>query len=191
MTGSPPIFGDGDPESAILARWYFGLDVRSIQEGHHPDFHRGQQAEFAVEVSLPAWVVASGPGTRAVAVRVEDCHYDLVGQVVAAAGEEGWVLDCGLLVQGSGPSPEVGTGAWLSGRARLGVSSAGREELAKPWYIERVFHRVDAVEELIDPRLAMVDSGQLGWEELAFTDAWHDDEGKAEYLLECVLADVL
>ena len=34
------------------------------------------------------------------------------------------------------------------------------------------------------------DKTRLGWREIDHTDAWHDDDGHADYLLECRLLDV-
>ena len=181
-----------------VTRWYFGLDAETIRQGHHPDFFRGQQTAFSVHASMEAAEARSG-GT-ATAGRVEDCHYDVVARVVAVAGDS-WVLDCGLLVHAEGHEPvlEVAVGQWMAGRARLEVSPAADAEagfslddgvrLTRTWYVERVHHRVDVDEALIDPRLAALEPVDAGWEELAFTESWHDDGGAAYYLLECVLAE--
>lgn len=179
-----------------MIRWYFGLDARAIQDGRHPDFHRGQQAEFVVEFSMPAWETVDGgdPSAR----RVGDCRYDVVARVVAVT-VDGWVLDCGILVHSGGadPPPGIAVGAWLAGEARLGIGPVSYQgemtedglALVRSWYVERVHHRVDEEEELLDPRLAMVEPVEAGWEELAFTDAFHDDDGEATYLLECALVE--
>ncbi len=178
-----------------MTRWYLGLDARAIQDGRHPDFHRGQQAEFVVAFSMPDWeTLADGaPSAR----RVEACRYRLVARVVALT-VDGWVLDCGILVHsGVGdPPPGIAVGAWLTGEARLGVGppgdpggSADGPALVRSWYVERVHHKVDQQEEMLDPRLAMVEPIEAGWEELAFTDAFHDDDGQATYLLECALVE--
>ena len=173
-----------------MTRWYFGLDPKAIQDGHYPDFFRGQQAEFPVEASSASWKAAelSVPSAQ----RVDGCQYDVVALVVAVE-PAGWVLDCGILVHGVGPLPDPAVGSWLTGRARLRVSVAAPSHpgLKRPWYVERVFHRVEPIAEATDPRLLMVDVEELGWEELAFTDSWHDDEGQADYLLECVAVGTL
>ena len=176
-----------------MIRWYFGLDAGIIQDGHHQDFFRGQQAEFAVEFDLAGW--EPSPDGSPSAQRVGDCDYDVVARVAAVAGE-GWVLDCGLLAHSGAqapPPPEIAQGDSVAARARLGVSTVahpqarfGVEGLRRLWFVERVHHKVDPAETVIEPSLLVGDPQEIGWEELAFTSAWQDDDGRATYLLECV-----
>jgi len=181
-----------------MARWHLGLDASAIRDGTYADFHRGQQADLAVEFEAQAWeTVVAGSVSAA---RVEACRYDLVARVVAV-GDEWWVLDCGLLVGGRTPPP-AGTevGHWVTGRAELHVSpnpaqlqAAGAPPLTHTWFIERIHHRVEEDDLLADlGALSGFESlhggpEEPGWEELAFTGAWTDDDGRAEYLLECLL----
>ncbi len=184
-----------------MSRWHLSLDPSVIRDGAHADFHRGQQAAFPVEVSSEVWQHVEGGSTTA-AVRVEGCLYELVARVDAALGEA-WVLDCGLLVTARERPPDgVAAGQWLRGRARLGVGPRPQEPLVEgtapadyTWFVERVFHRVADDAGLGDLALGLGSDlaglyggpEEPGWEELAFTDAWGDDDGEAEYLLECLL----
>lgn len=183
-----------------VARWHLGLDRSVIQDGTYQDFHRGQEAAFPVDVSCEVWQHVEGGATAA--VRVEGCLYELVARVDAVLGEA-WVLDCGLLVTArERPPGGVAAGQWLRGRARLGLGPRSQEPLVEgvapanyTWFVERVFHRVAEDAGLADLGLGLgLDLAGLygspeepGWDELAFTDAWGDDDGQAEYLLECLL----
>ncbi len=62
--------------------------------------------------------------------------------------------------------------------------------------MERAFHRTEHPKDLGDlgdPVRGLEGlyggADEPGWEELGFTNAWHDDGGGADYLLECLLAD--
>ncbi len=176
-----------------MARWHLGLDPSAIQDGTYADFHRGQQADFAVEVRTGSWERVSGPVT---AVRVDGYRYDVVGRV-EAVGEQSWVLDCGLLVGcGGRPPAGVDVGQHLSGRGTLMLSSRpddlqaeGLPSLTHTWFAERVFHRTADLTAMNVPLIGLEglfgESEEPGWEELGFTSAWQDDDGRADYLLEC------
>ncbi len=183
-----------------MSRWHFALDPSAIQGGTYPDFYRGQQAEFVVEVRTEAWDLASGPPT---AVRVDSYRYDLVGRV-EAVGEQVWLLDCGLLVGCRGRPPAgADVGQHLSGRGTLRLSpdhlqAEGLPSLRHTWFVERVFHRADdggagdlgALSEALSGFEGLYGGPEEpGWEELGFTAAWQDDDGRADYLLECLLVD--
>jgi len=178
-----------------VARWHLGLDPSAIQDGTYTDFHRGQQADFVVEVQAVSWEPASGPPT---AVRVDGYRYDLVARV-EAVGEQAWVLDCGLLVGCRGRPPAgVDVGHHLSGRATLVLSqrpdqlqAEGLPSLRHTWFAERVFHRTGDLTSMNVPLIGLEglfgEPEEPGWEELGFTSAWQDDGDGADYLLECLL----
>ncbi len=182
-----------------MDRWHLGLDPSAIQDGTYADFHRGQQADFVVEFQTVSWEEASGPPA---AVRVDGYRYDLEARV-AAVGEQAWVLDCGLLVGCRGRPPTgAEVGRHLRGRGVLTLSphpdqlqAEGLPSLGHTWFAERVFHRTGDDGDL--GALSIDLSGfeglyggpeEPGWEELGFTSAWQDDDGRADYLLECLLA---
>lgn len=170
------------------SRWRISLDRSVIQDGRHPDFHRGQQTTFAATFGSAAWVPATSSGAAAgggiaTAVRVEASLYDVVGRVTAVT-DGGWGLDCGLVVGCEGQLPAgVGVDQWVVGRAELAVGDRGP---AHTWFIERVHHRVPDDVEVLDIGL-MGGPEEPGWEELAFTNAWQDDDGQAAYVLDCLL----
>jgi len=178
-------------------RWHLGLDPSAVQDGSYPDFHRGQQAEFAVTFQFEAWEHAAE--TTVATARVEGSRYDLVAPVVAT-GDEWWVLDCGLVV-GCGDRPPAGVevGHWVKGRADLGLSRRphllpvdGAPPLVHAWFVERIHRRTGAdagIDDLGPTGMEGLYGGaeEPGWEEVGFSDAWHDDNGRAEYVLECLL----
>ncbi len=184
-----------------MARWHLGLDPKAIQDGTYADFHRGQTAELAVTFDLQAWEAALDPSVSV--ARVEGCRYDLVARV-AATGDDWWVLDCGLTVASRGrPAAHLDVDHWVTGRTDLRVSPHagllqvdGVPPLTHTWFVERIHRRTEPDTGLGDGGLAVLEGlhggpEEPGWEEVGFTDAWHDDDGRADYVLECLLVEHL
>jgi len=179
-----------------VSRWHLRLDPSAIKDGTYADLHRGQQGEFAVAVEFQTWDPSAE--MHATMARIEGGRYDLVARVVAT-GDDWWVLDCGLAVGCRGRPPAgIEVGRWVRGRADLGLSphpALPPPDKAPPlthtWFVERIHRRTGP-----DGRLGDLDLGlqglhggpeEPGWEEVGFTDAWHDNDGDADYLVECLL----
>ena len=175
-----------------------GLDAWIIQDGNYPDFHRAQQAEFAVEFnfldrpvlqkpSKPTAALASGPG------------YDVVANVVAIL-DDCWVIDCGLRAYQAGrPRQGISLGDCISGRVYLGVDPffyfeelhwlAGMPPLIYTWRIDGLLRQTAPFIE-VAPRTWKRDPTKLDFEAIEATDAWHDDGGSGSYVLECLRLDL-
>jgi hypothetical protein len=164
-----------------MGAWVFGLSAWIIQDGNYPDFARGEVAEFAVEFEFDELQTAEAAAPSATLVR--DSEYAIAGDVVFTDGDV-WVVDCGILIYNERRPAGVRDRHGVTGTAFLGVDPFTYFErlnrlprmpaLVYTWEIARI-RRLRSRQRSVD-----VDA----------TDAWRDDDGRAEYLLECVRVDV-
>lgn len=168
-----------------------------IQDGNYPDFAVGDRVEFALEFAL------QGPlqhldGSPIRAVAVGDDEYDVVGRV-AHIGRGSWVLDFGLLAYEESPPPaELQLGMTVAARVSLGVDPfAYFERLSKDnshpamvytWTIRSIRQETAPFE--LSGAMPVRDEFKRHWIELVRTNAWVDDGGHGEYVLECDLEEV-
>jgi hypothetical protein len=60
--------------------WEISLSSWIIQDGNYPDFRKGQEAEFTLHAAAGEVLTTPGPGK---AIRkLEECHYEVTGEVV-------------------------------------------------------------------------------------------------------------
>jgi hypothetical protein len=176
-------------------RWSLGLSAWIIQDGNYGEFRRGQRLELAVEFYFQEEPMLSG---EAVGARhLDGCTYELTGRVVLAE-QDVWVLDVGILVFQQLQAPRAWkVGDVVRGRATLGVDpffyfERLAEDPAMPaliytWDLARLQRQTAPLVER--EGVFERDETKLAWEETAATDAWADDGGSAEYVLECELLD--
>ena len=98
------------------------------------------------------------------------------------------------------PPTWVKPGLSISGLVYLGIDpffyfeelrdEPGMPNLVREWVIRRILLETTPWTELTDPRgrrvLTRADVTPM-FAEVSETDAWHDDEGRAHYVLECEL----
>ena len=177
-----------------------GLSSWIIQDGNYGDFSRGDHAAFAIEFYASTELTAVNPRRRPTRslIHVGDAQYRTVGQVVHVA-EDWWVIDAGTqLYREDKPPHAVQVGHWLEGEICIGIDPFSYFErltlqpnappLIYDWTIEKIEMQTAPFIE-IHPRVMGRDPERLGWKEIASTDAWKDDEGRAEYLIHCKRAD--
>jgi hypothetical protein len=176
--------------------WDIGLDAWIIQDGNYPDFEVGQIAEFALEFFIPHGVSAQPSDVKVFANKLENSLYDVVADVLVHT-DQITVLDLGVLAYqpktSLPPSPRVAV------QLNLGVDafhnfSFTRETgdvlpLVYSWKILSILRQTAPFIETA-PRYWMRDPQRLGYEEIPRTDAWHDDGGRADYLLRCELLPI-
>jgi hypothetical protein len=186
-----------DRQKSAADLWTLGLASWIIQDGNYPDLRSGQQVEFAVEFHVDDAVLTQA--TTPSADVVKDSDYRIVGRVVFAS-PDAWVVDCGILVYAEEPPPEgVEEGVWITGSAFLGVDPFFYFErlhrlpqmpaLVYSWTIERIRRQTAPFVE-VTPRHFERDRSKWGYVDVESTDAWEDDGGHAEYLLDCHKLDV-
>jgi hypothetical protein len=177
-----------------------GVSSWIIQDGNYGDFSRGDRAAFAIEFYASTEFTAVNPGRRPTRslIHAGDAQYRTVGQVVHVA-EDWWVIDAGTqLYREEKPPPTVQVGNWLEGEISVGVdpffyferlaSLPDAPPLIYDWTVEKIEMQTAPFIE-IRPRMMERDPERLGWKEIASTDAWKDDDGRAEYLIHCKRAE--
>ncbi|MBB6583779.1 hypothetical protein [Ralstonia solanacearum] len=170
-----------------------GINAWVIQDGNYGDFSLGEQHKLAIEFY--------GPGLTATPERVKRCHHAGEG-VYAVAGEvifvtpTVWVLDIGIKVFCESRPPEFAqVGQWIQGKLGLGVDpffykeylhkEAGMPGLSYEWIVTQIqMCKGPWIEETQGGRTVLTrDPARKRWADTPNTDAWNDDEGRADYLL--------
>ncbi|MEO7091851.1 MAG: hypothetical protein ABI175_01290, partial [Polyangiales bacterium] len=128
---------------------------------------------------------------------VDGCEYELTGRVVHLESDA-WVIDAGLLMfSDTRPPAGLAVGDLLRGSTQIGVDPFFYfERLAQRESMPPLIHTWDVVSIArqtapfieVAPRWLARDHDKTGWVELEHTDAWTDDDGRAEYILRCRLA---
>ena len=173
-----------------------GLNAWIIQDGNYTNFASGSKATFALEFYASAELNEVEPksSTQPLLVNIEAAHYEALGRVVYVA-EDWWAIDVGTVVLFREEKPPVNLrlGNWVSGEIYVGIDPFSYfETLAYRPNAPALIHdwRIDKIEMQTAPfikrgRTITRDTAQLGWKEIAQTNAWADDDGNAEYVLHC------
>jgi hypothetical protein len=170
------------------------MDAWIVQDGNYGEFERGQVAELAVEFWATERLV-DAPGHTPRARPKGDGSYAITGQVTAIR-DDAWALDCGIgIFQDQRPPNGISVGDWLTGTVHLGIDPFFYFErlhafeafppLIYTWQIVNLSIQTAPFVEVRGVRSR--DPDQIGWRPIERTDAWHDDNGHASYLLECAL----
>jgi hypothetical protein len=179
------------------AHWLFEVEGWELGDTLG-DLSRGDRLEVALAFR-PDDLQRAGVNAEVSAQHVQWHRYAVSGKVVFC-GEESWVMDFGLLA--ACPNRQrpanIGVGAALSGHIWLGSLTAGiwGEDLFEPpappldhvWRVERVWIETTPWIE-IAPRSYERASVPPSFAEVDATDYASDDEGRADYLLDCVLLE--
>ncbi len=176
--------------------WKINLASWIIQDGNYGDFAKGDECEFALEF----WPERLELTERAqpCCTWVKDCYYSVTARIVMCQ-EDVWVLNFGLLAyQESSPLKGLAIGDCVAGRIGIGIDPffyserlhalPGMPPLNYSWKIERILLQTAPFVETTRPGTGKVlvrDESNRGYRDIGKTDAWHDDGGIAEYLLEC------
>jgi GNAT superfamily N-acetyltransferase len=165
--------------------WRLTLDSWIIQDGNYGEFHVGTEDEFAVEFHFPEPPELVEPAPPSIQLVGADATYDLCG-TVSAVVDRAWVLDCGISVfRDSLPPSGITVGDTIRGRASLGIDPfmyferlyalPGMPPLLYAWRVNEIL-RHDRSRSVLTP--------------VEHTDAWHDDDGHAGYILVCDRFDI-
>ena len=174
------------------------LSAWIIRDGNYPDFERNQQTSFALEFyaeedlqgrepSEPSLSLISSSGWRPI--------YAATGKVIHVAADW-WVVDFGFLAfrEDKPTKHKFQVGDCVHGQISLGIDPffysgqyADQEDapaLIYDWTITKIeIQTAPRIE--TKPKYFERDPRLLGWREIERTDAWHDDDRSAEYLLHC------
>ena len=184
--------------------WEIGLDAWVIQDGNYPDFTVGQVAEFALELWIPK-VSFLTHGEEVSALYLGEGRYQTIAEVVLQT-EDITILDIGILVyrESARLTKSLTQGGRFALQFGLSVDPffyferlskiAGVPPLVYSWKIISILRQTASLIETVAQSGALAgrkvlirDPAQLGYEEVARTDAWKDD---GEYLLRCELLSI-
>jgi len=188
-------------ENPTQHTWEIGLSSWIIQDGNYPDFTVGQQAEFALEL-CPQSVCLSDPKVK-YAKSLGAAKYEINGEIVFL-NPEVWVLDFGLCAfQQSAPPNGLRVGKFVTAEIYLGIDPffyferlymlSWMPPLVYSWIIDSISQQTAPFIETGEPsgqRILVRDQRKLGYRTIKGTNAWNDDEGHGEYVLNCTRLDV-
>ena len=183
-----------------MAEWNVILSAWIIQDGNYADFCRRQKANFALEF-YPHGLQPTLATERRAEWRQRDV-YEVQAQVVCVLAGA-WVIDFGVKAfQQSRPPRKIREGDWISASIYLGIDPffyfeelahvRGMPPLIYRWFIRNIRLQTAPFVETLDDRgrrILIRDESKSAYREIEQTDAWHDDDGHADYLLECELLD--
>jgi hypothetical protein len=189
--------------------WDIGLNSWIIQDGNYPDFEAGQTAEFAVEFWIPENARPVACDREISAKKVSASWYDTIAEVVLQT-DDITILNIGILVYNESSSPLRSLppqGTRFAIQLGLGVDPFFYfERLSKISEIPPLIYSWKILSILIETtpfiekvaesgfsgggKVLMRDPQQFGYKEIPMTDAWHDDNGSAEYLFLCDLLPI-
>jgi hypothetical protein len=149
-------------------------------------------------VEFAGTLAAASSDSNIAATRLGDSDYDVTARVIVAEPDV-WVIDAGILLFNQSPAPPgITVGGLVQGRIHVGVDPffyferlakrASLPELIYTWTVRKILRQTAPFIETqsMAQRILVRDPSKLAWEPIAATNAWNDDGGHAEYLLECV-----
>jgi hypothetical protein len=179
-------------------RYHFiiGVDSWIIQDGNYADFSVGDQQTFALEFHQDDVKIV--PSNAKSCTHLRDSQYVVTAEVVFLS-KRVWVLDFGILAfQESQPPRGLKIGDFIETEIHLGIDSfsyferlfniKGMLPLIYTWEISEVLIETAPILEKIHPtgqREFFRDETKRGTKPIRATNAWVDDQGRAEYFLIC------
>jgi hypothetical protein len=179
--------------------WHIGMSSWIIQDGNYSDFAVGREASFALEFYAEGGLApAADPVKRA--EHLGEATYRVSAEVLHT-DRNWWVIDIGLPVfREEAPPSGARAGRFFEGTVNLGIDPffymeyLGRPHSAPPliftWSIREIFRQTAPfISHPSEQKVLIRDPSKLGWSPIAETDAWHDDDGHAEYILHAEVID--
>jgi hypothetical protein len=181
--------------------WEIGLSSWMIQDGNYANFTTGQHAEFALD--FYAQNICSSESKTKYAKRLDAAKYEINAEVVYLSSEI-CVLDFGICAFQESASPkEMSVGKFVTAEISLGIDPfdyferlyklPGMRPLIYSWKINSIRQQTAPFIETRNAsgqKVFVRDETKLGYKKLEKTDAWKDDDGHGEYILNCIRFDV-
>lgn len=178
-----------------------GLNSWIIQDGNYGDFSVGDSSVFALEFCGDA-LTRSAKRTVEL-THLKESNYRICGKVVFARPNV-WVIDVGVQAFWEHALPDsVSVGDWVEGEIFLGIDpffykeylckEDGIPNLSYSWFIKRIERNDTPWLETSNAhggKMLTRDESQERWLDTPATNAWDDDDGRADYVLhvdKCVL----
>ena len=181
--------------------WKIGLSAWIIQDGNYGDFRSHERAEFALEFYAQNYQPSFSSEKQARWIHAS--KYSVNAEVVFVA-KRCFVIDLGVLAYREAEPPKsIRKGSWLEAEIYLGVDPffyfedlahvQGMPPLIYNWHINKIGIETAPFIETVDAhgtRIMVRDETKSAFQEIRQTDAWKDDNGHGEYVLDCALMDV-
>lgn len=185
-----------------MCQWEIGLSSWIIQDSNYGDFEQSQITEFALEFSPVAFEPSAVEPVTA--EPIAEGKYRVTAQIVYRTPEV-WVLDFGLRVfQEARPPKGLIAGMFVTGDISVGIDPffyferlsalPGMPPLSYAWRIDRIgMQTAPFIEQRLSDGTTYLarDEARSLYRDIPRTDAWHDDQGNAEYILHCTLIDTV
>jgi hypothetical protein len=172
-----------------------GVSAWVIQDGNYRDFRRGDRTEFALEFYPQTDSAVSDANDEQAPSRVHlgANVYHCKGRVTYVSSDW-WVIDVGVLLYRAQRPPQGVRQGWrFDDEIHIGVDpffysqrlSRHHEApgLIYDWEITKI--ELLAAPPMEIPQGRAVDPEGPVWREIAATNAWQDNGGRAEYALHC------
>jgi len=176
-----------------------GLAAWIIQDGNYGEFEQDQTYRFALEFhpqDLRPAVESAAPVLRSIVGAI----YDARGTILRVT-DSSWVIDFGVpAFQDSIPPEWASVGGGVRGTVYIGIDpffyferlkdDPGMPDLFRRWTVDKILLETTpwmTTTDAEDRRVMTRADGPPTFAEVKATDAWHDDDGHAHYVLDCEL----
>ncbi|MYM66476.1 hypothetical protein GTP45_06450 [Pseudoduganella sp. FT55W] len=178
-----------------------GMNSWIIKDGNYGDFSVGDKNTFALEFCGGGFTKSE---KRAIKLElIKNSCYRFCGKVIYVRPNV-WVIDVGVKAFWESSPPEfISVGDWIEGEIFLGIDpffykdylykEDGIQNLSYSWAIKRIERNATPWLMTLNPRggkLLTRDDRQEHWVDTNSTDAWEDDNGRADYVLHVELCDL-
>jgi hypothetical protein len=181
-----------------MNEWRIGISSWIIQDGNYGDFRRQERAEFALEFYPGSWHPNST--SEKPALWIGGSNYKVNAEVIHVS-KRCFVIDFGISAyQQAEPPKAIRRGRWLTAEIYLGIDPffyfedlthvKGMPPLIYNWHIHKISVETAPFIESVDAhgrRMMVRDGSKSAFREIQQTDAWTEDNGNAEYVLDCTL----
>jgi hypothetical protein len=179
-----------------MQTYFVGLSSWIIQDGNYGDFAVGSAAKFALEFYPHTMQLAQSHEQQLERIRAS--RYRVRGQVLYV-DRSAWVVDFGIMAyQNQKPQRTVNKGSWIESEIYLGIdpffyfeelhARSGMPDLQYEWRIRNIFLETTpwlSTKDETGRTILTRDEQRESFTEVAETNAWEDDQGRAHYILEC------
>jgi hypothetical protein len=172
--------------------WSIGLSAWIIQDGSYTDFAVGETVEFGVEFHCQPGSTVEVCDSDVLATLVTGAKYQVVAEKIRETNNT-TVLNIGILVYSQfGPQfPDVNDGSRLRTELWLEVDPYHSSPRIYSWRITSILRQTAPFMEIASHcrpfggKALTRDISKSCYLDIPKTDAWKDDNGRADYILRC------
>jgi hypothetical protein len=172
-----------------------GLAAWIIQDGNYGEFESGRTYRFALEFS-PVDLRPLGEAAKPLLVPRDGAQHEACGTIVRVT-DSNWVVDFGIpTFQDAKPPTWATVGLGVQGEVYIGIDpffyferlkdEPGMPDLFRDWQVRRILIETTPWTLSANGRVVSRAPVPRTFKEVQKTDAWHDDGGHGEYILDCL-----